>query len=117
MPTFNIVFLPGFILLALMFSLGAGLWFSALNVAYRDVKYITPFLVQIWMYVSPIVYPASLVPERFRLLYSLNPLVAVVLGWLILNESITLKTVVGAGCILLSILLINKLRFKVSPGK
>ena len=53
---------------------GVGCWLSALNIQYRDVKHITPFLVQIWMYASPVVYPLSIIPERYRLLYALNPM-------------------------------------------
>jgi lipopolysaccharide transport system permease protein len=76
-----LLLIPGSLLIAMATALGTGSWLAALNVRYRDVKYVTPFLVQIWMYMSPIVYPASLVPERFRLLYSLNPMVSVVEGF------------------------------------
>lgn len=76
-----LLLIPGALLIAMVTALGTGSWLAALNVRYRDVKYVTPFLVQIWMYMSPIVYPASLVPERFRLLYSLNPMVSVVEGF------------------------------------
>ena len=60
---------------------GAGAWLAALNVQYRDVRFAVPFLVQVWMYVSPVIYPASLVPERYRLLYALNPMVGVIEGF------------------------------------
>ena len=80
-PTWNIVFLPLFLLLALATSLGVGLWLSALNVKYRDFQYTVPFIIQIWLFVSPVVYSSSLVPESMRLLYSLNPMVSVIEGF------------------------------------
>jgi lipopolysaccharide transport system permease protein len=80
-PTANIVWLPLFLLLALVTALGVGLWLSALNVQYRDVKYTVPFLVQFWMYATPIVYPSSLLPEPWKTLYGLNPMAGVVEGF------------------------------------
>ena len=73
--------LPLFLLLALVTALGIGLWLSALNVVYRDVGYILPFLTQLWFYVTPIVYSSSEVPQRWRVLYGLNPMVGVVEGF------------------------------------
>ncbi|MBT8040743.1 MAG: ABC transporter permease [Gammaproteobacteria bacterium] len=81
LPTFRMLALPGFILLALLTALGFGIWLTALNVKYRDVGMAVPFLVQIWMYLCPIVYPITLVPERFKTLYSLNPMVGVIEGF------------------------------------
>jgi lipopolysaccharide transport system permease protein len=80
-PTANIVWLPCFILLAVLAAVGVGFWLSALNVKYRDVRYVVPFLVQFWMFASPIVYPSSLLPSRWRTLYALNPMVGVVDGF------------------------------------
>lgn len=80
-PTFNIWTLPLFLLLALVTALGVGLWFSALNVLYRDIGYVTPFLAQFWMFVTPIVYPASMVPAQWQALYALNPMTGVVEGF------------------------------------
>jgi lipopolysaccharide transport system permease protein len=80
-PTLNIIFLPLFILLALATSLGIGLWLSALNVQYRDFQYTIPFLIQLWLFASPVVYPASLVPEPVRFLYGLNPMAGVIEGF------------------------------------
>ncbi len=80
-PTSAIWTLPLFLVLALMTALGVGLWLSALNVNYRDVRYILPFLTQFWMLASPIAYPVSKVPESFRLFYALNPMVGVVEGF------------------------------------
>jgi lipopolysaccharide transport system permease protein len=80
-PTINIIWLPLLLLLALVTSLGASMWFAALNVRFRDVRYIVPFLVQFWLFLTPIAYPSSLVPEQWQLIYSLNPMVGVVEGF------------------------------------
>lgn len=80
-PTAAVWTLPLFLLLALVTAMGVGLWLSALNVLYRDIGYVTPFLVQFWLFVSPVAYGASLVPEQWRFLYALNPMVGVVNGF------------------------------------
>ena len=80
-PTANVAWLPGFLLLACMTALGVGLWLSALNVKFRDVKYALPFLIQFWMFSTPIAYPSSLLTEPWRSLYALNPMVGVVEGF------------------------------------
>jgi lipopolysaccharide transport system permease protein len=80
-PTTALAWLPVFILMAMVAAIAVSLWLSALNVKYRDVSHLIPFLVQIWMYASPVVYPVSLVPERWRALYGLNPMVTVVEGF------------------------------------
>lgn len=81
--------LPLFVLLALASALAVGLWLSALNVQYRDIRYVVPFLTQFWMYATPIAYSSSLIPENWRWLYSLNPMTGVVEGfrWVILGKS------------------------------
>lgn len=86
-PGWNILLLPAFILLALLASLGPGLWITALNVKYRDFRYVIPFVVQFGLYVSPVGFSSSIIPERWRLLYSLNPMVGVIDGfrWCILG--------------------------------
>jgi len=81
MPTVTVIFLPLFLLLALATSLGVGLWLSALNVRYRDFQYTIPFLIQIWMFASPVVYASSLVPENLRVWYGLNPMAGVIEGF------------------------------------
>jgi lipopolysaccharide transport system permease protein len=87
-PTWGVLALPLFLLLAMATALSVGLWLSALDVRYRDVGYTIPFVVQIWMYASPVAYPLSLVPERWRLLYSLNPMAGVIEGfrWALLDN-------------------------------
>jgi lipopolysaccharide transport system permease protein len=77
-PTINIVFLPIFLLLALATSFGVGLWLSALNVKYRDFQYTVPFIIQIGMYASPVVYASSLIPVSWRVLYGINPMAGVI---------------------------------------
>lgn len=76
-----LVVLPVLVLSMMITAAGMGCWLSALNIQYRDVKYVVPFLVQVWMYASPIVYPISLVPERYRSLYALNPMAGVIEGF------------------------------------
>jgi lipopolysaccharide transport system permease protein len=80
-PTANIVWLPAFVLLALTSALGVGLWLSAFNVQFRDVRYVLPFIVQFWMFATPIAYPSSLLHEPWRTVYGLNPMVGVVEGF------------------------------------
>lgn len=79
--TLNILLLPLLVVLTMLLAMAVGVWLSGINVKYRDVKFAMPFLVQIWMYASPIAYPASVVPARFRLLYSLNPLTGIIEGY------------------------------------
>ena len=81
LPTLAALWLPALLLLALLTALGVGLWLSALNALYRDVRYVIPFLVQFWMFASPVAYPSSLVPERWRWLYGLNPMAGVIDGF------------------------------------
>ena len=87
LPGWQILLLPGFIAVAFLGSLGPGLWITALNVRFRDFRYIIPFLVQFGLYVSPVGFSSSVVPEKWRLLYSLNPMVGVIDGfrWCILG--------------------------------
>ncbi len=88
-PTVAVFTLPLFLLLAVMTALGVGLWLSALNVQYRDVRYTIPFLTQFWLFATPVAYPSSLVPEPWRALYGLNPMAGVVEGfrWALLGTS------------------------------
>ncbi len=88
-PGMAIFLLPAFLLLALVTALGVSLWISALNVEYRDFRYIVPFLTQIWMFATPVVYPSSLLSEPWRTVYGLNPMVGVIEGfrWALLGTS------------------------------
>lgn len=80
-PTINTLWLPAFLLLTLITSLGISLWLSALNVEYRDVKYVIPFLTQIWLFATPIAYSSNLLSEPWRTIYGINPMVGVVEGF------------------------------------
>lgn len=84
----KILLLPFFLLLAIITALGVGLWLSALNVIYRDINYILPFITQFWLFITPIAYPSSMIPERWRLIYALNPMTGVVEGfrWALLQS-------------------------------
>lgn len=86
-PSWRILTLPVFILIAFAAAIGAGLWFAALNVEYRDFRYVVPFIVQFGLYISPVGFSSSVVPPQWRLLYSLNPMVSVIDGfrWAILG--------------------------------
>ena len=86
-PTVDIVFVPVFIALAFLAALGIGTWLAALNVRFRDVRYVVPFLIQIWLFVTPVVYPSSLLAEKWRVLYGLNPMAGVIEGmrWALLG--------------------------------
>ena len=88
-PTVNVIWLPAFVALALITSLGAGLWLAALNVRYRDVRYVVPFMVQFWLFATPIAYPSSLLHEPWRTVYGLNPMAGVVEGfrWALLGSN------------------------------
>src|SRR5262249_20168201 len=87
-PTAAVIAVPLFLSMASLTALAFGLWLSALNVRYRDVGHTVPFITQFWMFASPVAYPLSLVPEKWRLLYSLNPMVGVIEGfrWALLGK-------------------------------
>jgi lipopolysaccharide transport system permease protein len=95
-PTINVLWLPLFLLLAVVTSLGVGLWLSSLNVKYRDVRYVVPFLTQFWLFATPIAYPSSLLQEPWRTIYGLNPMVGVVEGfrWALLGSRISAWSIV-----------------------
>jgi homopolymeric O-antigen transport system permease protein len=88
-PTVALWAVPGFLLMAMAGAVGVGLWLSALNVEYRDVRYIIPFISQFWFFMSPVAYPSSLVPEKWRVLYGVNPMTGVVEGfrWALLGQT------------------------------
>jgi lipopolysaccharide transport system permease protein len=88
-PTVDALLLPAFLLLAFITSLGVGLWLSALNVEYRDIRYVLPFIVQLWMFTTPIAYPSTLLREPWRTVYGLNPMVGVIEGfrWALLGTN------------------------------
>jgi lipopolysaccharide transport system permease protein len=112
-PGVAILALPGFLLLALLTALSVGLWLSALNAQYRDVRYTINFLVQFWLFATPVAYPSSLVPEKWRPLYGLNPMAGVVEGfrWALLGKSEPPGLMMWVSVIVVVILLLGGLYY------
>jgi lipopolysaccharide transport system permease protein len=110
-PSLNMLFLPLLLLIAMLLALAVGLWLGPLNVRYRDIMYTLPFLIQIWMYASPIIYPLSMVPEQWRALYSLNPMVGVIEGfrWALAGKASPDFVAMGMSAILIVLLLLGGL--------
>jgi lipopolysaccharide transport system permease protein len=109
-PTINILWLPIFLLLAFTTALGVGLWLSALNVEYRDIRYMVPFLTQFWMFISPVAYPSSLIEnDLLRTLYGLNPMVGVLDGfrWAILGTTEAPGPMVAVSVVVAAVLLVS----------
>ncbi|MDP2325967.1 MAG: ABC transporter permease [Gammaproteobacteria bacterium] len=108
-PTLNILWLPLFLLLALVTALGVGLWLSAMNVQYRDVKYTVPFLVQFWMFATPVAYPASLLSPQWRTIYGLNPMAGVVEGfrWALLGTNTAPGPMIAVSAVAAVLLLVS----------
>jgi lipopolysaccharide transport system permease protein len=110
--TARIFALPLFLLLAVMSALAIGLWLSALNVEYRDIRYVVPFLTIFWQYATPVAYSASLIPEKWRLLYGLNPMTGVVEGfrWALLGSG-QVDGMIWVSVIIIVFLLISGLAY------
>jgi lipopolysaccharide transport system permease protein len=108
-PTQNVIWLPLLLILALITALGAGYWFSAMNSQFRDIRYIVPFLIQAWMFITPIAYPSSLLAEPWRTLYGLNPMAGVVEGfrWALLGTDTAPGPMVFVSSLVAIILLIS----------
>lgn len=111
--TWKVVTLPVFVLLAMLTALGLSLFTSAMNAKYRDVGHAIPFVIQIWMYLSPIVYPVSLVPERWRWLYGLNPMAGVIEGfrWALLGRTAPDPIVMAESLVVLVLVIIAGLMY------
>jgi lipopolysaccharide transport system permease protein len=112
-PTMALWTLPFFVLLGIGTALGIGLWLAALNVKYRDIGFTLPFLTQIWLFATPIAYPSSLVPERWRAIYGLNPMAGVVEGfrWALLGKTHPPTMLLAFSVIAVIVLLIGGLYF------
>ncbi len=110
-PTAALVALPLFLLLAVATALAVGIWFSALNVEYRDVRYVIPFLTQFWLFATPIAYPTSLIPEAWRGWYGLNPMAGVVEGfrWALLGKEMGVGSTIMVSIMVIVIILIGGL--------
>jgi len=114
-PGWGVLVLPAFLVLAFMTALAVGLWLAPLNARYRDIGYTIPFLVQLWMYASPVVYAVSMVPEKWRLIFSLNPLAGVIEGfrWALLGKGDpAIGAIMISACVVLMLLLGGVFFFK-----
>jgi lipopolysaccharide transport system permease protein len=111
--SWRILTLPAFVLLALLCAMGVGLWFSALNVQYRDVRYALPFLTQFWFFATPIAYSIEIVPEKWRWIYSLNPMTGVVEGfrWALLGTDYTVGLLVLISSVIVLLVFIGGLAY------
>lgn len=112
-PTAAVFFLPLFVLLAVGAALGVGLWLSALNALFQDVRYAVPFLTQFWLFASPVAYPSSLVPEQWRVIYGLNPMAGVIEGfrWSLLGTGEPPGPIVGVSAVIVVVMLVTGLKF------
>jgi len=113
-PEVKILTIPFFMVMALATGLGIGLWLSAINLQFRDISNIVPFLVQVWLFVTPVAYPSSLIPEKWRILYGLNPMAGVVEGfrWALAGGTWEMPVVVlGSSLCAIAVLLIGGLFF------
>lgn len=106
-PTLAVLSVPIFVVFALLAALAVGLWLSALNVQYRDVRYTIPFLTQFWLFATPVAYPASIVPEQYRALYGINPMVGVVEGfrWAMLGTANPEWALMAVSAVVVAVLL------------
>ncbi|MBZ0297979.1 MAG: ABC transporter permease [Anaerolineae bacterium] len=107
--TYNVLFLPYFLLMALTTALGIGLWLSAMNVQFRDIRYLVPFMAQIWMFATPIAYPSSLLDEPWRTIYGINPMAGVVEGfrWALLGTNTAPGPIIIVSSIVALLLLVS----------
>ena len=112
--TISILWLPVFLLLALATALGIGLWFAAINVQYRDVRYALPFVVQLWLFASPVIYSSTLLPERFQIIYGLNPMAGVIEGfrWALLGTEPPGSLMIASAIIVVVVLISGAYYFR-----
>jgi lipopolysaccharide transport system permease protein len=113
MPTWKLLLLPVLLFLATLTAFGVGLWLSALNALYRDVRYATPFLIQLWLFASPVAYPASMVPERWQWIYWLNPMTGVIEGfrWALTGQGQPLNNLFFVSLCIVGLMLVLGLMF------
>ena len=111
--TMAVLALPAFIALALATAFASTLWLAAINVKFRDVRYVMPFLVQFWLFVTPVAYPASLIPPMWRPLYAMNPMATVVDGfrWSLLGAPAPPLAAAVASCVTVAVLIVGGLRY------
>ena len=108
-PSWHIVWVPIFVAVATASAVGTGLWLAALNVEFRDIGYVTPFLIQVWFFSTPVIYPSSLLPARWRFLYGLNPMAGSIEGfrWALLGTNGTSIKLIALSCVIALLLLIS----------
>lgn len=112
--TWQLLLLPGFICLALLLALGVGMWLSALNVKYRDIRYALPFLIQLWLFASPVIYPMSIMPERWRWVLALNPMTGIIEGFRgsLFGGKLEAMTTLTSAALTIAILIISFFAFQ-----
>ncbi len=112
-PTWAVITLPAFVLLTILSALGVGLWLSALNVKYRDVRYTMGFMVQFWLFATPVAYSSNLIPEKWRIIYGLNPMAGVVEGfrWALLGNSRPSGQMLWVSIVVVTVVLIGGLYY------
>lgn len=112
-PTSNLWMLPLFVVMLIAHAAGVGFWLAALNLKYRDVRHIVPFMIQLWFFVSPVVYPTSFIPEQWRWLYGINPMAGVIRGvrWSVLGSDAALGSWLFVSVIVTAALLLSGLYY------
>jgi lipopolysaccharide transport system permease protein len=112
--TWSLLLLPVLVMLTALLALGTGMWLSALNVKYRDVRFVLPFLIQLWMFVSPVIYPTSFLPQRWRLLFALNPMTGIIEGYRssLFGHSFNWKALTAAMLITVAVLVYASFTFR-----
>jgi lipopolysaccharide transport system permease protein len=118
LPTAAVLWLPALVLLSVLTAAAGSVWLSALNVQYRDVRYVVPFVIQLWLFASPVIYPASSVPERWRTLYFLNPMAGVIEGfrWALVGGSSPGWTTLASAGMVVTVLLLGMAYFRRLEG-
>ncbi|MGI9067507.1 MAG: ABC transporter permease [Pyrinomonadaceae bacterium] len=111
--TWSLLLLPVFICLAILLALGVGMWLSALNVKYRDIRYALPFLIQLWLFASPVIYPISIMPERWRWVLALNPMTGIIEGFRasLFGGQLPAMTILTSAAMTVAILIISFFAF------
>lgn len=114
MPTINVILLPFFIIMAVITALGIGLWTSALNIKFRDVQYVIPFMIQLLLFASPVVYPVSMIPGPYQIIYGLNPMAGVIEGfrWAILGTAAPGSVILVSAIISIALLISGAFFFR-----
>lgn len=112
-PTIHVIWLPFFLLLAMVSALGVGLWIAAINVHYRDARYMIPFIIQLWLFATPVAYPSSLLSEPWRTLYGINPMVGVVEGfrWALLGTNTSPGSIILISSVVAIVVLVTGVFF------